>query len=137
MKKAIIIYQSKKGTTRKMGEAISSILDAKGIATEVEDLTNCEKRDLTSYDYVFLGCWTKGLMVIAQHPDTVWKKIVRTLRIEETSKLVLFTTYKIATGTMFRQMMKSLPQVHPVVCGQIKSKTGALDHPSAGVLDNF
>ncbi len=135
MKKAIIIYQSKKGTTRKLGEEIQSVLTSKLIATDIQALEECKGLDVSAYDYVFLGCWTKGLMFFAQHPDKVWNDYVPSLRFSKDSKMVFFTSYKIATGSMFSQMKKSLPQEHPSIYGKIKSRDGNLNYSSAELLN--
>jgi flavodoxin len=137
MKKAIIIYQSKKGTTRKLGNEIGRILETKGINTEVISLEDYDHRDLSVYEYIFLGCWTKGLMVIAQHPDKTWKKFVKSVEIPKNSKICLFTTYKIATGTMFSQMRKSFNGLNHSSYLKIKSKNGSLSNENARLIDYY
>jgi flavodoxin len=137
MKKAIIIYQSKKGTTRKLGNDIGRFLEIKGINTEVVSLEDYDHRDLSVYEYVFLGCWTKGLMVIAQHPDKTWKKFVKSVEIPKNSKICLFTTYKIATGTMFSQMRKSFNGTNHSSYLKIKSKNGSLSNENARLIDYY
>ena len=137
MKKAIIIYQSKKGTTRKLSNEIGRFLEIKGINTEVISLEDYDHRDLSVYEYVFLGCWTKGLMVIAQHPDKTWKKFVKSVEIPRNSKICLFTTYKIATGTIFSQMRKSFNGTKHSPYLKIKSKNGSLSNENACLIDYY
>jgi len=137
MKKAIIIYQSKKGTTRKLGNEIGRFLEIKGINSEVVSLEDYDHRDLSVYEYVFLGCWTKGLMVIAQHPDKTWKKFVKSVEIPKNSKICLFTTYKIATGTMFSRMRKSFNGTNHSTYLKIKSKNGSLSNENARLMDCY
>ncbi len=135
MKKAIIIYQSKKGTTKQLGGEISSFLEIKGIQTEVISAEQNKTLELSNYDYIFLGCWTNGLMIFAQHPDKIWKRFVKSLDIPVTSKVFLFTTYKIATGTMFSKMRKYLPNSEQSPILEIKSRNGTLSNENAYLME--
>lgn len=137
MKKAIIIYQSKKGTTQQLGNEIKSYLSIQGMQTEIISVENIKNHDLSEFDYVFLGCWTKGLMFFAQHPDQLWKNFVNSIVLHAKSKIALFTTYKIATGSMFSQMRKNLPgNVNSSVL-EIKSRDGSLRGESAEKMGQF
>ena len=51
-----------------------------------------------------------GLMIIAQHPDAICKDYVSTLNFGSNTKIGLFTTYKIATGSMFSRMILLRPE---------------------------
>jgi flavodoxin len=136
MKKAVIIHQSKKGTTSSFGNEIGRFLAVKGIETEVMSIEEYTRRENGSFDYLFLGCWTKGLMVLAQHPDKQWKQFAMTLQIPEETQVILFTTYKIATGSMFRKMRKCLNGYSKHKILEIKSKDGNLSDSNAYLLDN-
>lgn len=138
MKNAIIIYQSKTGTTRQLAYEIKEILEGQNILADVSSVCKANKQELNHYDYVFLGCWTKGLMVIGQHPDPAWKNTARSLTISSDSRIVLFTTYKLLTGRMFRQMQKYLPagsNQQTKLC--IKSRNGQLKDTESNKLQNF
>ena len=134
MKKAIIIYQSKKGTTQKLGGEIKKVLESKGIQTGFVSLGEYSNPDLSPFDYIFLGCWTKGLMVVAQKPDKPWKEFVKRLDFPEGALVGLFTTYKIATGKMFPRMRKGLPQKNQSTFLEIKSRDGHLTKEQTGLI---
>ncbi len=135
MKNAMIIYQSKKGTTRQFGSEIGKLLNKKGIQTKVLSLEEAEKCSIQEYDYLFLGCWTKGLMVINQHPDKDWKNFASSLEIPENTRVNLFTTYKIAAGSMFSRMKKCLPSLNGNMGLELKSKNGDLSDDNAWIID--
>jgi flavodoxin len=137
MKKAIIIYRSKKGTTEQFGREIGVLLNKKGLKTEVFSLENTENLKLEGYDYLFLGCWTKGLMVLGQHPDKEWKHLARSLEIPDSTKVNLFATYKIATGTMFPKMRRYLSLTRNQVDLQLRSRNGRLSNEAASLIDKF
>jgi len=127
MKKALILYQSKTGTTQKMGEAISNFLTRKGIRAELKSAESWDNKEPLNYDYLFLGCWTKGLMIINQHPEKQWSRLVSDMQIPENARITLFATYKIAIGSMFRRMRKSLNGTSTGQEPELKSKDGGLN----------
>ena len=127
MKKALIIYQSKTGTTQKMGKAISNFLTRKGIQADVQSVESWNKEQPVNYDYLFLGCWTKGLMIFNQHPEKQWRRLVSSIRIAENTQIALFATYKIAIGSMFRRMRKSLNGTSTGQEPELRSKDGKLN----------
>ena len=137
MEKAIIIYQSKKGTTRQLGNEIGNYLKSIGLKTSILPVDDYEGQDLSSFSYIFLGCWTKGLMVIAQHPDREWKDLVTSLDIPENAKLAFFTTYKIATGSMFSRMQKCIPVNGRSSSLKIKSRDGHLSDRNISMIDQY
>jgi flavodoxin len=137
MSKILITYLSKTGITKKYAEEIAAYLEKKGM-----DVTNISIDDfnyemLNDTDILLFGAWTHGLMILLQHPDKPWKKFVETLPDLKGKKTALFTTYKLATGSMFKKMKKILAQtsVDPVL--ELKSKNGSLSENDKAMLDKF
>lgn len=137
MKKAIIIYQSKKGTTKQFSYEIADYLISKKIDTKVASVEDFHETDLSSYDYVFLGCWTKGLMFFAQHPDAQWQKFTKSLSLPDNAKIAMFTTYKILTGTMFARMIKCIPGNQHQNILQLKSRNSSIPAKMIKQLNDF
>ena len=137
MKKAVIIYQSKTGTTMKYAEEMSAYLKTKGIDAQEYSIMQYREGVLDNADYVLLGCWTSGLMVILQHPEKKWGEFAKELPSMPEAKLALFTTYKILTGSMFRNMYKKLKGrfAHPAL--ELKSWDGFLSEKNKQDLDQF
>ena len=124
MKKAVIIYQSKKGTTKKFGEEIGAFLNQNNVESKVMSAPDYNADDLASADYVLLGCWTSGMFLMFQHPDKVWTKFAEKLPDLDNKKVALFTTYKVATGVMFKAMKKHIKAGDNLP--ELKSRNGAL-----------
>lgn len=116
---------------------LQSQIPAWGHVLSIFSSSALNKMIQTQNEYIFLGCWTKGLMVIAQHPDKTWKKFVKSVEIPKNSKICLFTTYKIATGTMFSQMRKSFNGLNHSSYLKIKSKNGSLSNENARLIDYY
>ncbi len=139
MKKAVILYNSQTGTTKKYAKEINQELALYGIDGDLCSISdqNGSQISFSNVDYVFLGSWTKGLLFIFQRPDAVWKKFVAEMPKIMDSKVALFTTYKIRTGSMFRKMKESLLGVSPSPTLELKSRDGLLGAGDKILLGEF
>lgn len=139
MKKAVILYNSQTGTTKKYAKEINRELALYGIEVDLYSISdqNLNQISFSNVDYVFLGSWTKGLLVIFQRPDAVWKKFVAEMPKIMDSKVALFTTYKIRTGSMFRKMKESLLGVSPSPTLELESRDGLLEAGDKILLGEF
>lgn len=134
MKKAIIIYHSKTGITKKFGEEISGFLKENSIQPEIFSINEFKNEKLNNAEYVFIGCWTSGLMLFLQHPEKVWVKFAQQLPDLTGKKTGLFTTYKLATGSVFDKMKK---QVKGEILIELKSRNGLLSGANKILLSEF
>ena len=137
MKTAVVIYHSKTGTTKKYAEEISKYLQSKGLDTKVISIQSYSEDMLNNVDDVFFGCWTNGLMVILQHPDKEWVEFASKLPSMPGVKVALFTTYKILTGSMFRNMYKQLKGKFATPSLELKSRNGSLSEKDKQALENL
>ena len=137
MKTAVIFYHSKTGTTKKYAEEIARYLKSKGISTRISSIQAFQENLLRDCDYVFLGCWTNGLMFILQHPDREWKDFAATLPSMPSTKLIFFTTYKFLTGSMFRNMYHPIKEKFSEPSLVLKSRNGFLSATDKIKLDSM
>jgi flavodoxin len=137
MKTAVIIYHSKTGTTKQYAEEIASYLESKGISIRTTSIQTYQDDLLNNADYVFFGCWTNGLMVMLQHPDRDWKDFAAKLPSMPSAKIALFTTYKILTGSMFRNMYQQVKDRFSKPLLELKSRNGLLSEADKLALDAF
>jgi flavodoxin len=138
MKKAVILYQSKTGITERFGKEIDTYIAGKGIETEIIALKDYKEGMAEKGDYLLLGCWTAGfLLFFLQHPDSEWKQFANKLTGLKGKKIALFTTYKIATGSMFNNMRKNLGANGEQATVELKSRNGSLSEENKKLLDNF
>lgn len=137
MKKAAIIVNSKTGTTKQYAEEISKYLKSEGLDTQVTSIQAYSEDMLNNVDYVLFGCWTSGLMVILQHPEQIWVDFADKLPSMPDVKVALFTTYKILTGSMFRNMYKHLKGRFATPPLELKSRNGLLSEKDKQALENF
>ena len=139
MKKAVVIFNSRTGTTEKYAKNIGNYIKEKGIEVQISSAQGVKYQQeiFDNADYIFLGCWTSGLMIILQHPEKAWIEFAKTLPKMENAKLALFTTYKILTGSMFRKMMKELDVKFDKSSLELKSRTGLLSDDDKLSIDKF
>lgn len=137
MKKAAIIYHSKRGTTQKYAAEIAFYLKKKGIESKVTSVQKFNSKDIADVDYIFFGCWTSGLFFILQHPEKEWIQFAKSLPHNLTSKIALFTTYKIRTGSMFRNMKKFLQGKTQDASLFLQSRNGELSDNNTNLIDKF
>jgi flavodoxin len=62
LENAIIIYKSRKGTTKKLSEDISDFLSHSGLYAEVKSIERSYPSEVYGYDYLFPGCWLSFLV---------------------------------------------------------------------------
>ncbi len=137
MEKAVLFYNSRTGTTGRYAREIGNYIEMKDVEVQVSSIQNYHEEMLDDADYVLLGCWTNGLMVILQHPDAVWKDFAAVLPSKPNAKLGFFTTYKILTGSMFRNMNKALDGKFADPSLELKSRDGTLSKQDEAALDEF
>jgi flavodoxin len=137
MKKAVIIYNSRTGITMRYAEEMGAYLNTKDIDAQVYSIMQFKEGVLNDADYVLLGCWTSGLMVILQHPEKKWVEFAKKLPSMPEAKLALFTTYKILTGSMFRNMYKRLKGKFNPPALILKSLNERLSQDDKRALDQF
>ena len=139
MEKAVILFNSRTGTTGNYAREIGKQIESKGIEVQISSIQGYKYQPeiMDDANYVFLGCWTSGLMIVLQHPEDSWKEFAAKLPSTPNAKLALFTTYKILTGSMFRNMYKELNGKFTKPSLELKSRNGMLSDADRKALDNF
>jgi hypothetical protein len=76
-------------------------------------------------------------MILLQHPEKAWVDFSQRLPDLSGKKIGLFTTYKLATGSMFSGMRKRLRCSRGDVTIELKSRDGHLTELHTAKLQNF
>lgn len=136
MSNALIIYHSKRGTTKKFGTEIAEFCNMNGVKAKVISTSEFKPALLKGIDYLLLGCWTQGMLLFNQHPDKNWVKFAEKLPYLHDQKIILFTTYKVATGSMFRKMKEQLICEPECIALELTSRNGMLKANDLELLKN-
>ncbi len=124
--KAHVTYLSKTGITRKYASEMDAFLRANQIESLMQNIHDANPADIGGADLVLLGAWCHGLFILLQHPDKPWVEFARQLPDLSGKKVALFTTYKLATGSMFKKMKKQLKLGEDQRVEIFKSRNGSL-----------
>jgi flavodoxin len=126
MKKAIVVHHSRTGTTEALADVIATQIAATGFDVKTCSIAEANPAELASADSLLFGCWTRGLLIALQHPEEAWKQFVQALPPAGAGKVGLFTTYKVATGGMFKKMAACLENKAVAPTLTIKSRNASL-----------
>ncbi len=128
--KALIVYNSQKGKTKKYAEKIGRYIETFQGKAIVKSIAETTAQDIKSCDLLLLGSWTNGRFLFGQKPDQAWIDFASKLPRMEGKETVLFTTYNILTGSMFRNMKKELEPKGYKILSCMKSRDGKMDYYS-------
>lgn len=132
--KTLIVYQSRKATTKKFAEEIAKRVQKLYGNVTLKSIEETTASDIQQSDLLFLGGRTAGKYIFGQKPDQEWVEFTKRMPGANGKKTVLFTTYDISTGKVFKHMKDQLAPKGYHVAGSMKSTNGKLDYFSAGVL---
>ena len=136
--KVTIVYQSRRGKTAFFAREIAMYLWQQGINVSLCATSDFSKEKLQDCDCLMLGCWTSGWFIVNQHPNKIWVEFAeKQLQTQLPPKLLLFTTYKIHTGSLFNRMKKKLNLDKVGSIETLKSKTGMLSTTDKALLRDF
>lgn len=136
-RRAAVVYRSHTGNTRRYAEAIADHLRSRGVEVSLASIGDCDLASLGDVDLLLLGCWTSGLFVIRQQPDGPWTSFARALPKLDRPRVGLFTTYTLATGSMFARMRELLAGRVPAPMMELKSRNSELSATDRAALDQF
>ena len=132
--KTLIIYNSQHGTTKRYANEIFEYIKDNGDEASIKSIDEFNEKNLNEYDTVLLGTWTQGLFFFAQKPDKKWKSFSKSFPQLNDKKIGLFTTYKVATGSFYKNMAKSVNLNIKNVQFTLKSKKGDLSEGDLEIL---
>lgn len=135
MNRALILHHSRRGTTAAYAQEIADELTGRGIPVTVKPMYQASGAPVAEVDTIFLGCWTSGLFFFRQRPEPDWVRYLHELPDISNKEIVLFTTYKIVTGTMFSEMARHLPAGTRLSLVKIKSRSSRLTDTNMELFD--
>jgi flavodoxin len=115
-----IVYESSTGTTAKAAEEMGKILEGNGHQVRVQSVALADPAVVSEADLICIGAWVKGLFIIMQHPSPGAMQFVEGLGHLSGKKVVVFCTYKVATGSALSTMTEALESKGARMIGQFK-----------------
>lgn len=100
--RAIVIYESLTGNTRKAGELIAAELRAAGHEAVVCPTYEIDYAALQQADLVIVGGWTDGLFFVGQRPGRAGR--LRKLPALRGKRAVCYVTYALDAGKTLEKL---------------------------------
>ncbi len=104
--KAVVIYESLTGNTRKAAGLIAAELGRQGVPATVSPITAIDYQALEDADLVIVGSWTDGLLFFGQKPGRAGR--LRKLPFISGKRCVVFCTYAIDCGATLEKLVTIL-----------------------------
>lgn len=101
--KAVVIYESLTGNTRKAAGFIGAQLERRGVDTTVASITAVPYQALAEADLVIVGSWTDGLVLFGQRPGRAGR--LKKLPYISGKRCAVFCTYAIDAGSVLDKMV--------------------------------
>ena len=96
--KAVVIFESLTGNTRKAAGFIAAELERGGVSTTVSSITAVDYQALAEADLVVIGTWTDGLVLFGQRPGRSGR--LKKLPYITGKKCAVYVTYAVDAGNV-------------------------------------
>lgn len=134
--KAIVIYESMTGNTRRAAAMIAAKLGAAGHSVLAVCPTTAVDLDaLSAADTVLVGTWTDGVFVFGQRPAAGGR--LETLPAMAGKRAVAFCTYALDAGRTVEKLMAILERRGAEVIGGMAIKRSKLDEHTSDFVDRL
>ena len=104
--RAVIIYNSLTGTTRKVAHRLASELKALRIDATPIAIGDADDAAVADADLVIVGTWTDGIIVVGQKP--AGRKKLRGLPSLAGKKAVVYCTYAVDPGHTLDKLVEEV-----------------------------
>jgi hypothetical protein len=101
--KAVVIYESLTGNTRKAAGYIGAALEREGVETTVANITDVPYQALAEADLVVVGTWTDGLVLFGQRPGRSGR--LKKLPYISGKRCAVFVTYAVDAGNVLEKFV--------------------------------
>ncbi|MDQ1394959.1 MAG: flavodoxin [Acidimicrobiaceae bacterium] len=123
--RAIVIYESLTGNTKRAAGLIAAELTAGGMATTACPITRIDYQALADADLVIVGTWTDGMLVVGQRPGRAGR--IRQLPVIDGKRCVVFCTYAIDPGKTLHKLTAILQERGADVLGGLAIRRQRLE----------
>lgn len=123
--KAVVLFESMTGNTRRAAELIGGSLRAAGDDATVRPVTDIDYAELAKADVVFVGTWVDGLVLFGQRPGRagrLWK-----LPVLDRKPVGVFCTFAINAGHALDKTAKILEAKGALIAGMRQFRRDRLD----------
>jgi menaquinone-dependent protoporphyrinogen IX oxidase len=131
--KAVVLYESMTGNTKRVAELIGGALAAVGDEVAVHAITDIDLHELAVADVVFVGTWVDGLVVFGQRPGRAGR--LRKLPVLDRKPVAVFCTYAINAGKALDKTVAILEAKGALIPGRHQFRRDRLEEGVADFVD--
>ncbi len=133
--KAIVIYESLTGNTRRAGEFIAAEMRSSGIEARACPIDAVDLQWLSDSGIVVVGTWVDGLFFFGQRPGRPWK--LAKLPVIDGKLTALYVTYALDCGSTLDKLQGVVERRGGDVVGGMAIKRNALADGASEFVDRL
>lgn len=133
--KAVVMFMSRTGNTRKAAELIGEELDARGVEVVVRPIDGLDFDEISEADFVCVGTWVDGIILFGHRPGDTGR--LRKVPMLWDKPVGAFMTYALHAGNglvAYRDFLEE--DLGADVIGGVLMKRGNLGADVGGFVDH-
>lgn len=131
--RAVVIYESLTGNTRKAAGIIAAELTEAGHPTVACPIDGIDYQALHEADLVVVGGWTDGLFFVAQRPGRMGR--LKKLPALAGKRAICFATYAIDAGKVLEKLVALVESKGATVEGAMTIRRDRIEEGAADLVD--
>lgn len=131
--RAVVIYESLTGNTRKAANLIAARFNAAGHQAVACPIDGIDYRALQEADLVVVGGWTDGLIFVGQRPGRMGR--LKKLPTLVGKRALCFATYAIDAGKVLEKLIALVESKGATVEGGMTIRRDRIDEGTAELVD--
>lgn len=134
--KAVIIYESLTGNTRRAAHLIADELYRHRIGARLFSVTTVDPQAVTAADLVIVGSWTDGVLVVGQRPGRKGR-LKKHLPDLAGKRCAVYCTYAINSGKTLQKLTALLESKGGEVLGGMALRRDRLREDAIDFVDRL
>jgi len=134
--KAVVMFKSNTGNTRKAAELIGGELADRGIDVVVRPVDGIDYNEVAEADFVCVGTWVDGIILFGHRPGSTGALLKSPMLWDK--PVGAFMTYALHAGNVLKVFKTFLEEeMGADVIGGVLMKRGQLDEDVKGFVDHL
>lgn len=133
--KALIVYESLTGNTRRAALRIAAELQARGAEAVVSPITSIDYVTLSNADLVVVGSWTDGFIFAGQRPGRAGR--IKRFPVVNGKRCAVFCTYAVDPGKTLAKLEAIMRDRGAAVVGGMAIRRDRIDAEAADFAERL
>lgn len=124
--KAVVLFESMTGNTKRAAELIGGSAAAAGDEVHVRSVTDIDFHAVATADVVYIGTWVDGLVLFGQRPGRA-ARLRKLVPVLDRKPVAVFNTYAINAGRALDKTARLLEEKGAVIVGRRQFRRDRLE----------